>query len=115
MTILSHTSPISAFRPEGDQTFHHLRGKDQLSFQVGCVRTQNHFVAFCVFDQVLAIVVTQVQVELAGHTIAKPVHVLLRPQAGIRTAQVAAVRSGQQSPLRISQQHPHTGLVREVL
>ena len=84
---------------KGDQPLHHLICQDNLSFQIRWVCTQHHLVALRVIDQVFAIMVAQVQVELARQTIAQVVGVLLRPEAGIGTTQVAAVRSRKQPPL----------------
>ena len=100
---------------QGDQTFHHLICKDYLSFQIRWIRAQHHLVALRVLDQVLAVMVTQVQVELARQTVAQPLCVLLRPEAGVGTAQVAAMRTRKQPPLWVPQHSSHTRQVWEVL
>ena len=64
-------------------------------------------------QEVLAVVVTQVHMELARHTIYKVVSVLLGPLACVSRTQVGTVRSGEKTPLRISQQTPDAFQYRE--
>ena len=66
-------------------------------------------------DQVLAVVVAEIQVELARHEVAKHISVLLRPLSCVCRAQVAAVRSCQQPPSGLLQELPHTWEVWKVV
>ena len=64
----------------------------------------------------LAVEVTQVQMELAQHTTGYDEGVLLRPIACVGRAQIGTVGSTQQSPLLVVlEQQPRTWKVREVL
>ena len=85
--------------PQRYEALHVLICDDELIVKICVVVTQHAPVTIRKRKEMLAVEVTQVQMELAQHTTGYDEGVLLRPIACVGRAQIGTVRATQQSPL----------------